>query len=574
MSTGAHPPHRERHGAGGPPAPNGSPPTSGPIGSSPPGPARPGSSWPGSTRPASSSPGSSWPGVSWPAERPGARPGEAPATPSPPLSAPSGSGAPSRVSILAPRTRIDVALPPDVPVADLLAMLLDLAGETGRDGDGTASAWTLAPLGAAPAEPHHTLASLGVLDGDQLVLRRRADAAPAPLFDDVVDAVAEATPASFRAWGPTWATRLGVTGLGVGLALATAALLAAGRGPGTADGVVTAVVAGVLAMASVLIGVVAARAFDAPAAGAVAAGGAVALAAVCGLAAVPGPPTTSLLADVSAPHLLLAAVLAVVTAGCSLLVLGITSRAGVAALVASLTAAGLVAVVAGVVTAIDAHGDGLGAAAAAGAGATAMIALSLLPRTSIALARLPLPQVPGTAEELADDPGVVEQAVLDRRTDRAHAVMNGLVLGCGVTTAGAAAALALVPVPGLRGIAGWVLAGLLVVLLALRSRTYANGVQAASLVCCALAGVLGVGVGTIAATRGASSTGALAVALVVPVLALAVGGVALLLGTVVPGRRFSPVARRAVDLGEAVGIAAVVPVALAVMNLYSVVRLL
>jgi hypothetical protein len=60
----------------------------------------------------------------------------------------------------------------------------------------------------------------------------------------------------------------------------------------------------------------------------------------------------------------------------------------------------------------------------------------------------------------------------------------------------------------------------------------------------------------------------------VPAVALAAGALALVLGVVVPRRRFSPVARRAVDIAEAIGIAAVLPVALAVMDLYTAMRLL
>lgn len=517
------------------------------------------------------------------AARPAAPAGAVPvrATPERPV-LPAGHGqvAPSRVSILAPRTRIDVALPADVPLADLLPTLLDLAGETARGSTGhhdpagdddhaDPTGWTLAPLGQAPAASDRTLASLGVLDGDQLVLRRRADAAPPPLFDDVVEAVAEATPASFRAWSPAWARRLGVVGLAPGPVLAAAALVAAGRGAGTAGGVATAVVAGVLAVGCLALGAVCARVVDQPAAGAVLAGGGALLAAVCGLAAVPttggaGPLT----AGMAAPHLLLAAVLAAVVSGLALLALGTASRSGLAALVAVLLAAALSAVVTAVAVVLDASGPGAAAALAAGAGAVAMVALALLPRTTIALARLPLPQVPASAEELADDPGVVEQAVLERRADRAHAAMNGLVAGCGVVVVGAVAVLAALPAPGLRGPAGTALAVLLVALLALRARTYANGLAAAVLLVAAVLGGLAVGVGAITTTDSR-----VALLVVVPLVALAAAAGALVLGVATPGRRFSPVARRAVDVLEAVGVAAVIPVALAVMDLYSVVRL-
>ena len=110
--------------------------------------------------------------------------------------------------------------------------------------------------------------------------------------------------------------------------------------------------------------------------------------------------------------------------------------------------------------------------------------------------------------------------------------------------------------------------GLLTLLLALRSRTYANGAQALALLVCSLVAAATLAAGALAAVGpGVPALGFVAVA-------LALGTVALLLGVAVPGRRFSPVARRAVDIAEAVGIAAVLPVALAVMDLYTAMRLL
>ena len=510
-----------------------------------------------------------------------ARPGRGPSLAGAPVtgaraSLPPGSGTPaaaaSRVSVLAPRTRVDVALPPDVPLADLLPVLLDMTGEsaggTRGGGSGGGGAWTLAPLGQGTVDPSRTLASLGVLDGDQLVLRRRADAAPPPLFDDVVDAVAEATPASYRAWGPGLARVLGLCGLGLGLASAVLALVVAGRGPGTAGGVGTAVVAGVAALGALAAAAVGTRVVDGTAAGSVLAAGAVALAGVAGVAAVPWTAPggeTSLAATAGAPQLLLGAVLAGVVAAASLMVLGRAGRAGAAALLGALTATVLVVPAVGIATVVDA-GDAAGVAA--GAGALALVASALLPRTGIALARVPLPRVPASADELADDPGVAEHADIERRADRAHAALSGLVLGCGAVTAGAVAVLALAPPGGWRGVAGWALAVLLTLLLALRSRTYANGVQAVALLVCALLGGAGLIVGWLLVAP------PLVAMLAVPAVALAAGAGALVLGVVVPRRRFSPVARRAVDIVEAVGIAAVLPVALAVMDLYTAMRLL
>jgi len=79
----------------------------------------------------------------------------------------------SRVTVVAPSTRIDVALPADVAVADLLPMLLDMAKETAPDGGARHGGWALAKLGDAPLDPSRTLASLGVVDGELLQLRKR-----------------------------------------------------------------------------------------------------------------------------------------------------------------------------------------------------------------------------------------------------------------------------------------------------------------------------------------------------------------------------------------------------------------
>ena len=79
----------------------------------------------------------------------------------------------SRVTVVAPRTRIDVALPADVAVADLMPMLLEMAKEVSPDGGARHGGWALAKLGDAPLDPSRTLASLGIVDGELLQLRKR-----------------------------------------------------------------------------------------------------------------------------------------------------------------------------------------------------------------------------------------------------------------------------------------------------------------------------------------------------------------------------------------------------------------
>lgn len=525
------------------------------------------------------------------------RPSERPGPPAGPALVPTGStpddAAPvTRISVLAPTTRVDVALPGDVPVADLLGVLVEMTeraappegppawrGDAVRSADRPATTgWTLAPLGGAPVDPRHTLDGLGVLDGDQLVLRRRGAAAPAPLYDDVVDAVAESTPASYRPWDAGWAHALGLAGAATAGALALGALVAAGRGPGTAGGLVTAGAAAVLAILAGVLGASSTRLFSRAGPGAVLGLLATAAAAVCGLAAVPADGTSidslpSLFDGAGTPHLLLAAALALVTAGATLLGAPRTDRVALAVLVGLATASGVATALGAVATVVGALAAARGAevgapAVAAGAGAVALVVLSALPRLGIALARLPLPQVPASAAELAEDAGPGDPAALDRRADRAHAVLAGLAGGTVAVLACSAAVIAAAPGEGWRGAAGWVLAVLLVVLPALRSRSYANAVPATILLLGAVVGGAAVGAGAVAGAPPGIARVGLAVAAVV------VGGVAVLLGSVVPGRRSSPAARRAVDLLEGLGIVAVIPLALAVCDLYTAVRLL
>ncbi|MCD2192515.1 type VII secretion integral membrane protein EccD [Actinomycetospora endophytica] len=521
-----------------------------------------------------------------PSERPGPPAGPA-LVPTP--AAPDDAAPVTRISVLAPTTRVDVALPGDVPVADLLGVLVEMTeraappegpppwrGEAVRSADRpAATGWTLAPLGGAPVDPRHTLDGLGVLDGDQLVLRRRGEAAPAPLYDDVVDAVAESTPASYRPWDAGWAHALGLVGAATAGTLALGALLAAGRGPGTAGGLVTAGAAAAVAVLAALLGASSTRLFSRAGAGAVLGLLATAAGAVCGLAAVPVEDATAgaLLDGAGTPHLLLASALALVTAGASLLGTARTDRVALAVLVGLTTAAGIATAVGAVATVVGALAAARGTdvsapAVAAGAGAVALVVLSALPRLGIALARLPLPQVPASAAELAQDAGPGDPAALDRRADRAHAVLAGLAGGTVAALAASAAVLAAAPGEGWQGTAGWVLAVLLVVLPALRSRSYANAVPAAILLLGAVVGGAAVGAGAVAAAPPGIARVGLALAAVVA------GGLCVLLGSALPGRRSSPAMRRAVDLLEGLGITAVIPLALAVCDLYTAVRLL
>ncbi|WP_436942708.1 type VII secretion integral membrane protein EccD [Streptomyces sp. SudanB66_2053] len=128
-----------------------------------------------------------------------------------------------RISVRAPAKSIDLAVPGDVPVADLLPALLDYAGEEAQEAGLEHGGWILQRLGGAAVDEESTLDAAGVRDGDTLYLRPRAEALPEPHFDDLVDGIATNMNRRPFAWTPTVGRRvligLSVTALAVGAVL-------------------------------------------------------------------------------------------------------------------------------------------------------------------------------------------------------------------------------------------------------------------------------------------------------------------------------------------------------------------
>lgn len=444
----------------------------------------------------------------------------------------------TRVTIVAPQTRIDVALPADVAIADLLPMVLNMARETTPDGGSRHGGWCLAKLGDTAIDPSRTLGSIGVVDGDLLQLRRRSENPPPPLFDDIVEAVAASAPDSFRPWTPATARVLGqITAVLAMVASAVALLLA---GPGLAPGLI----ATGTAIAAVAAGAVIARVYNDLTTGILVATGGLPIGLVAGSYLVPG-------AQVE-PSLLLGCVMVLVLAGASILVIG----CGITTFIAAATAATIGALAFLIATLIDYSAAGI----AAGAAAVALGGISVLPRFTIQMSRIPLPQVPTSAEDLQEDTDFPDYSMIERRAGVAHEYMTGMIIGSGV-----AAAIAAVVATG-GGMFGVILGSVVAAVLLLRARSYANGSQAVALLVSGMSATLGLFVIWLLA---ASPT-----VLMIGVFGglVTIAAASLMLGVVIPGRRFSPVLRRTVDIVEALLIASVLPLALAVMDLYSTLR--
>ncbi|NEB75075.1 type VII secretion integral membrane protein EccD [Streptomyces sp. SID14478] len=118
-----------------------------------------------------------------------------------------GTGAPAaagtglgfcRVTIVAPDSRIDVALPDDVPVADLYPEILRLSQQS--PAEGAPVGYHLVRRDGTVLDSARSFAAQRILDGELLSLRPFSESLPPAVFDDVSDAVASAVTKDRTLW--------------------------------------------------------------------------------------------------------------------------------------------------------------------------------------------------------------------------------------------------------------------------------------------------------------------------------------------------------------------------------------
>jgi type VII secretion integral membrane protein EccD len=115
-----------------------------------------------------------------------------------------------RVTIVAPDSRIDVALPEDVPVADVHPEILRLSGQT--PAEGAPVGYHLVRRDGSVLDSSRSFAAQRVLDGEVLSLRPFAESLPPAVFDDVSDAVASAVSKDRRMWSDDLMRGAGLVG--------------------------------------------------------------------------------------------------------------------------------------------------------------------------------------------------------------------------------------------------------------------------------------------------------------------------------------------------------------------------
>jgi type VII secretion integral membrane protein EccD len=452
------------------------------------------------------------------------------------------------VTIVAPTTRIDLSLPSDIPLADMLPTLLRYASETGTslaDDPTGRNGWSLSRLGGVVLDSARSLTQLEVRDGEMLYLRPRGAEPPELAFDDVVDAVATATQSRAGRWGPS-------TSRIFGLILAVTALLGGAvavlfSGPPNAPGGLVG-----LAMALVLLVVatVLSRAFSQSSIAVIFGLIAGVYAAIGGLLLLGGDLS---IGQLGAGHALIAAGALLVTG-----VIAAVAIADAGPLFLS-TALAAFALLAG--SFICLAFDTRAATGAAIVVAVTFAWLPALPMLAYRMARLPIPSIPTGGEDLKTDRETVDgERVLARseRADEFLAAMLGAFAVIGAVS-GMVAAFG-------GGGPGTALGAVLGLLMMIRAKWFLSRRQRLPLL---VAGSATVAVTIVAIYVNGSTVTRL---IAIPVLLLVVAGISVSFGLSAADRKPSPIAGRVLDIFEVLLIVAIVPLAVWVSGLYGWVR--
>lgn len=440
----------------------------------------------------------------------------------------------ARITVVSPQRRVDVALPDQAPLAELLPELLGRAGDRLADAGEQHGGWVLRRLDGAALPMTGTLSTAGVRDGEVLSLVPAAARWPELEYDDVVEGIADGA----RGFGARWtgdATRVTAVvaaGCVVLVALVGPSGVALTAGGAAALGVATALlVAGVLAV----------RAYGEPLVGAALGAYALPFAFVGGQHILSdGPP--------SAPHVLVGAASLVtwsaaaavgIVRGSRIFVGGMT--AGVLAGAGALLALGIRVTSAAAVLLV-----------------AVVICVTLAPPVAVRLGRLPLPVVVLPAEAVVpEDPpdrGRVLAAVA-----RADEILTGILGGCGLAAFGAAAVLR----PA--GLAGSLLIGAAGAALLLRARLFVTVRHRVPLLGAGLA-TLGLLAWSVHPVAGGPTGAVLGAGLAVLVISVAAAGARY------RRRPPSPYLGRAADILDTLCLVSLIPIACAVLGLYSVAR--
>ena len=476
----------------------------------------------------------------------------------------------ARLTISAPQRRVDVALPEQVPLAELLPEVLRHAGVGLADEGERHGGWVLRRGDGVALATAQGLHPQGVRDGEVLHLVPAGEEWPELEYDDVVEAIAEGARRRGGVWTPDASRTATLAAAAVPLGLGLPALLTTGS-EGEFPGLAGLGVALLLTLA----GSIASRAYGDGRAGVALGGYALPYAFAGGALLITSYGDGGVLAPLpwlGGPELLAGSVAVLLTSA--------LAGAGVAAGARFFTA-GAVAGLLGALTAMT----GLFTTAAGGAAlliSLLVCGIGVLPLLAVRFGRTPLPPValppgteavpgaetfrPGTDSRVGTDsrPGtdpvrrLPERAAVFASVARTDELLAGMLLGHAVLVTGAFAVLATA-----GSLSSRILIAVSTLALLLRARLFVTRRHRVPVLAAGLAGLAALGADLLARAGDAR-----------PAVLAAV--VLLALVTVVAGARWadqppSPYLGRAADIVDALAVVSIIPVACAVTGLYAAV---
>ena len=450
----------------------------------------------------------------------------------------------ARVTIVAPRRRIDVALPEQVPVAELMAGLLRNAGEELADEGQAHGGWELRRGTGGRVDLSSSLGAQDLRDGEVLHLVPRQAEWPEMDYDDVVDAIATSARRQSRSWGGDASRRAGLAVAVGGLLLALGLTLTTGPSWSVPGGVALG-----LAVLALLAAVASARALGDSASG-----------AVLGLVAMPAALAGGLVVTLGDRPLSAVGPAQFLAGSVALAAVSLLLYAGVADRT-QWPVAGVLAGLLGAAGAGLAATDSMDAVDAAAVLVTVVVAFTpAAPLIAIRLGKLPVPALPTTAEELLADAPVVPRPRVQARVRRSDELLTGMLLGGALVVSVAVFVLA----SGDRRSA-LVLVVLVAAASLLRARVFPAVRHRVPLLAAGLVGA------TVLALESLEWDPELRLAVVVPALVV-VAGLVLAAARAYRDRPPGPYLGRVGDVLDVLVVVAVVPVTCVVIGLYGYVR--
>ncbi|WP_350279204.1 type VII secretion integral membrane protein EccD [Kribbella sp. HUAS MG21] len=449
-----------------------------------------------------------------------------------------------RVTVAAPQRRLDLALPEQAALAEILPGLLTKAGEHLADQGAPGGGWVLRRADGAELNLGRTLGSHRVRDGEILHLVSRGLEWPELEYDDLVDAVASGAGKLGVPWTARHTRIAGLTGAALAVLVVMAVVLR--RGAPWAEAATWLLLTSALLTVA---GVALARVVGDSGAGALLGGLGLPFAAVGGGLLFAGTATWP---AIGAPQVL--------AAGTALLLAGVACYLGIVdsgTLFAAATSTGLLGLVAGWTGTADTL-DGADVAAMLGAAAFAFS--PLLGPLALRIGRLPMPILPRTTADLVrDDPQPPRKHVYGAVV-RADGLLTGMLAGVAV-----ALSVCMVLLTADRSTPATVLTGLLTAGCLLRARIYPVVKHRLMLLVAALTGIACLVLGPLSASTPDP------VSLVVPSMLL-LAAITIFCGLRYSTKLPSPYLSRYAEILEVLVTLALIPLACSVLGLYAVVR--